>query len=92
MKNNLVSIEELPAISPLGGFDVSGEIRYGIDPSIETLIKKPFALPSISDFHSESSFADVGVAWNEKSLFVGLNVKKSFEETSFSDYALSDSI
>lgn len=92
MKNNLASIEELPAIPPLGGFDLSGEIRHCKDPSLETLIKKPFLLPSISDFHSESSFADVGLAWNEKNLFVGVNVRKPFEETSFSDYALTDSI
>lgn len=74
---------------PLGTFDLQGKLVYGDG---KNLLKRPYLLPSLTNLNSESTFADVGVCWNEKALHLAIDCKSPFKSASFLDIENSDAI
>lgn len=81
--------EELPALFPADFFALSSDLFYSKKaPSA----KKTFLLPDTSFLLGEETFAKVFMAWNEKGIFVEVEIDKVFEECFFPEYSQGDSV
>lgn len=85
-------LEELPALVPLEFFSIEGSLNYAKSQPSTNILRTRFALPDTSEWLGEEHFADVGAAWNESGLFVGVFVEKAFGETFYPSFDNGDAI
>ncbi|MCB1117252.1 MAG: hypothetical protein KDK50_01580 [Chlamydiia bacterium] len=83
--------EDVPALRAATFFKLSFPLPRSDRLDAKKGLKKPFLLPDISEFLDEDSFARVAMAWNEKGLFVVVDVDKAFEESAFPELQRGDS-
>lgn len=75
-------IDTFPALLPLHFFGMTLQAKEG----------KRLRLPSTAELLGEDSFADVFFTWEKKGVLININVGKPFEEASYPDFAVGDSV
>lgn len=74
------SLEYTPPLLPLEGFSLSGKLPYN----------KRILLPDFSEMLNQEKFADVSISWNEKGLFITVDVNVACGEVSYPSFEEGD--
>lgn len=72
---------EMSPVVPLECFAVRCELLYASNQPSVAVMRRDFLLPSTSRLLNESSFAEVGVAWNEQAIYCDVFLHKSLDPT-----------
>ena len=84
-----MTYHDVAPLAPIHFFRLTTDIAKGKKASPK-LLGKSHLLPDTSELLGESSFADVGIAWNTEGLYVHLHAHKKFEEASYPKFTEGD--
>jgi hypothetical protein len=85
-------LEECPPLKPSEFFAITKELHYAKSPPSSKLMRKHFLLPDLSEWLAEERFADLGMAWNEEGIFVGVSFDKPFEEAFYPRFSDGEAV
>ncbi len=80
--------EELIPLTPVHFFAIQADCYYVKG----KLLEKKHFLPDLSLFHGTSPFARVALGWNEEGIVATVYVNGPFEQSTFPDFRIGDSI
>lgn len=90
--------DDLFSLAPVSFFQISFDCYYLDDGSNNTLSKlskqklEKYLIPDTSKLCGESSFAKIAMGWNQEGIEVLAIVNESFQQSSYPDVSLGDSV
>jgi hypothetical protein len=85
--NLLKGLPHLPAIS---FFSLKVGVSFLSEKVLQKRSRRVTVLPDMATFFPEESFAEVGMGWNEKGLYLQCDIRKAFEECFYPEYSRGD--
>ncbi|MBM3207035.1 MAG: hypothetical protein FJZ57_00280 [Chlamydiae bacterium] len=90
--SSTIPFENLEPLLPLDFFSVELQIPFAEDLPKKRLLGPSFNLPDTHMYLEEEKFADCSLFWNEEGIFGEFFIHKEYEQSTFPDFELGDSI